>query len=88
MSEHPLPVDAPGEYAQGLLSRLGNRNPIEVLEGLGAAVRELFGNPTAPVTKHVWPLEHPVVAAVLFTMALLAIAVPGAVRRYRARSAD
>jgi ABC-2 type transport system permease protein len=60
-------------------------NPISVMV---AAVRELFGNPIAPVTKDVWPLEHPVVAAVLFTAALLAIAVPGAVHRYRARTAD
>jgi ABC transporter DrrB family efflux protein len=60
-------------------------NPVSVVV---SAVRELFGNPTAPVAKHSWPLEHPVVAAVLITLALLAIAVPGAVRRYRARTAD
>ena len=35
-------IDVPGDYAQGLLNRLGDRNWIEVLEGLGPAVRELF----------------------------------------------
>ena len=25
-----------------------------------AAVRKLFGNPQAPLLKHAWPLEHPV----------------------------
>ncbi len=37
-----MPLDSPGPYAQGLLHRLGDRDPIEVLEGLGPAVRELF----------------------------------------------
>jgi ABC-2 type transport system permease protein len=60
-------------------------NPISVVV---AAVRELFGNPVAPVTKDAWPLQHPVLAAVLLTLAVLAIAIPGAVRRYRARTAD
>jgi hypothetical protein len=37
-----LPVDKPGEYAQGLLNRLGERDPLLVLAGLGAAVRRVF----------------------------------------------
>jgi hypothetical protein len=37
-----LPVDAPGEYAQGLLRRLGDREPLAVMEGLGAGVRSAF----------------------------------------------
>src|SRR4051812_31733692 len=40
--EQPIPIDTPGEYARALLHRLGDRDPIEVLEGLGAAARELF----------------------------------------------
>ena len=55
---------------------------------LVAATRELFGNPVAPVTKHIWPLDHPVLAACLYCRVLLAIAVPMALRRYRARTAD
>jgi len=60
-------------------------NPISVMV---SAVRDLFGNPTSPVARHSWPLEHPVVGAVLFTVALLAVAVPGALRRYQARTID
>src|SRR5689334_7538152 len=37
-----MPVDRPGEYAQGLLNRLGDREPLEVLAGLGAAARKVF----------------------------------------------
>ena len=75
----------PIESLPNVLQWVAAWNPISVVV---AAVRESFGNPTAPVTKHSWPLDHPVLAAVLFTLALAAIAVPGAVRRYRARTAD
>ena len=60
-------------------------NPISVLT---AAARELFGNPVAPVTKHSWPLDHPVLCAFLYCAALLAIAIPMSLRRFRARTAD
>ena len=60
-------------------------NPVSVVV---AAIRELFGNPIAPVTKHIWPLDHPVAAAFLYCALLLAIAVPASLRRYRARTSD
>jgi hypothetical protein len=37
-----MPIDKPGEYAQGLLNRLADRDPLEVLAGLGAGVRKVF----------------------------------------------
>ena len=37
-----IPVDRPGEYAQGLLNRLGDQDPLVVLGGLGAGVRRAF----------------------------------------------
>ena len=45
-------------------------NPVSVLI---SATRELFGNPIAPVSIHVWPMDHPVLAAWLYTIALVAI---------------
>ena len=60
-------------------------NPISVMV---AAIRELFGNQAAPLTKNVWPLHHPVVSAWLYCALMLAIAVPGALRRYRVRTTD
>lgn len=60
-------------------------NPISVIV---AAVRELFGNPTAPITKHLWPMEHAVVSAWIYCIVILLITVPGAVHRYRIRTTD
>jgi ABC transporter DrrB family efflux protein len=68
-----------------VLQWVASWNPVTVIV---AAVRELFGNPGSPVTKHIWPLEHPVEAAFLYCLLLLAIAVPMSLRRYRARTSD
>jgi len=68
-----------------VLQWVASLNPISAL---AAAVRELFGNPTTPVTKDVWPLEHPVAASWLYCLALLGLAVPAALRRFRARTLD
>jgi hypothetical protein len=32
MSDRPIPVDTPGDYAQGLLDRLDGRDPLSVME--------------------------------------------------------
>jgi ABC-2 type transport system permease protein len=48
---------------------------------LAAATRQLRGNPTTPAGG-AWPLEHPVTASLLWTVALLAVFVPLCTRRY------
>jgi ABC-2 type transport system permease protein len=53
-----------------------------------AAVRTLFGNPTATPADAAWPLEHPVIAAIGWSLLILAIAVPLTVWRFRARTTD
>ena len=68
-----------------VLQWIASWNPVTVIV---AAVRELFGNPGSPVTKHIWPLDHPVEAAFLYCLLLLAIVVPMSLRRYRARTSD
>ena len=60
-------------------------NPVSVVV---AAVRQLFGNPTAPLTTRSWPLEHAPIAAFLYCALVLAITVPASLRRYRARTTD
>ena len=58
------------------LQWIASWNPISALV---AAVRELFGNPTSPLIKDAWPLEHPVAASWIYCAVLR--------RRLRARGA-
>lgn len=60
-------------------------NPVSALV---AGVRELFGNPLAPVTKDVWPMQHPVAASWLYCGLLLAFAIPAALHRFGQRTTD
>jgi ABC-2 type transport system permease protein len=60
-------------------------NPVSVMV---AAVRELFGNPNAPLTRQTWPLEHPVGAAFGLCLLVLVVTVPAVMRRYRRRTTD
>ena len=58
-------------------------NPVSVIV---AAVRTLFGNPVTPNPKDVWPLDHPVPAAFMYTAVLLVLAIAASIRRYRQRT--
>jgi ABC transporter DrrB family efflux protein len=75
----------PIESLPDVLQWVASWNPVSVVV---AAVRELFGNPVAPVTKHTWPLEHPVAASFASCAVMLAVTVPLALRRYRLRTTD
>ena len=60
-------------------------NPVSAVT---AACRQLFGNPNPSALVQDWPMQHPVVAALLWSAALLAICVPLAVYLFRRRTAD
>jgi ABC transporter DrrB family efflux protein len=76
-----VPVNTMPEVLQWVASW----NPVSVMV---AAVRELFGNPGAPLAKATLPLEHPVAAAFVMVFAVMAVAIPASVRRYRHRTRD
>ncbi len=65
------------------LRQFAEYNPVSCW---AAAVRTLFGNPTAIPDGSAWPLEHPVVASVAWCLAILAVVVPLTVRAYRNRT--
>jgi len=67
------------------LRQVAEWNPISAVV---AAVRTLFGNPTAIPSDAAWPLQHPVLAATLWTALFLAVSIPLTVRRFRARTAE
>jgi ABC-2 type transport system permease protein len=58
-------------------------NPVSVMV---AAVRTLFGNPTALPAHAAWPLAHPVVSSLVACAALLAAAMPLTLWRFRVRT--
>jgi ABC-2 type transport system permease protein len=60
------------------LRAIADWNP---LSAAATAVRDLFGNPTAPANG-VWPLEHATTTTLLWSVALLAVFVPLTARRY------
>jgi ABC-2 type transport system permease protein len=62
------------------LSTIAVYNPVSAVT---AAIRVLFGNPSVATEHPVWPMAHPVIAAVLWSVGILAVCVPLAIRRYR-----
>jgi len=67
------------------LRQVAEWNPVSAL---AAATRTLFGNPTALPSDAAWPLQHPVLAAVLWSVAILAISAPLCVWRFQSRTTD
>src|ERR1700722_595652 len=65
------------------LRQFAEYNPISCWS---AAIRTLFGNPTAISEGAAWPLQHPVLSSVLWCLALMAVVVPITLRAYRRRT--
>ncbi len=75
----------PTEGMPGWLRVVANWNPVSAMT---AADRHLFGNPNPSATIHAWPMEHPVAAIVLWSVAILAVFAPLAAHLYRRRTTD
>jgi len=67
------------------LQAVAEWNPVSALV---AATRTLFGNPAAMSDGAPWPLQHPVIAGLGWSLLILGVCVPLAMNRYRARTAD
>ena len=65
------------------LRQIAEWNPLSAVAG---AMRDLFHNPS-PVVSDAWPLTHPVLATILWSVGITAVFVPLAVRRYRRMAA-
>jgi len=70
----------PIETLPAPLQPIAEWNPVSALTG---ATRELFGNPN-PYASDSFPGEHPIFMSVVWTIALLAVFMPLAIRKYRA----
>jgi len=69
----------PLESLPGWLQPIAAWNPVSATV---AAVRDLFGN-SNPTPPGYWPLEHPVIASLGWSLLVIAIFVPLSVRKYR-----
>jgi ABC-2 type transport system permease protein len=75
----------PTQHMPTVLRTIADWNPVSAVT---AAARELFGNPNPSESIGAWPMQHPVVAALLWSTALLAVFAPLAMVLYRRRTTD
>jgi ABC transporter DrrB family efflux protein len=75
----------PTQHMPAVLRFIANWNPVSAVT---AACRQLFVNPNPSASIHVWPMQHPIVASLLWSVGLLAIFAPLATSLYRRRTTD
>jgi hypothetical protein len=75
----------PTQHMPAAVQTIADWNPVSAVT---AASRNLFGNPNPAAAVHAWPMQHPVLATVMWTIALLAVFAPVATWLYRTRTAD
>jgi ABC-2 type transport system permease protein len=73
----------PTERMPTVLRVIADWNPVSAVT---AAARDLFGNPNPSATINAWPMQHPVAASLLWSVALLVIFAPLATLLYRRRT--
>ncbi len=66
-----------------VLRTIADWNPVSAVT---AAARQLFGNPNPSAAGHAWPMQHPVAATLIWSIALLALFAPLASHLYRRRT--
>src|SRR5690242_14488622 len=73
----------PTQRMPAVLRVIADWNPVSAVT---AAARHLFGNPNPSAAIHAWPMQHPVAASLLWSVALLVIFAPLATLLYRRRT--
>jgi ABC-2 type transport system permease protein len=73
----------PTQGMPGWLQPVAEWNP---MSALAASCRHLFGNPNPAAGIHAWPMEHPELAVIYWSAAMLVIFAPLAVRLYRRKA--
>ncbi|HTY96893.1 MAG TPA: ABC transporter permease [Solirubrobacteraceae bacterium] len=75
----------PTEHMPTVLKTIADWNPVSAVT---AASRELFSNPNPSASIQAWPMQHPVLAALLWSAVLIAVFAPLATHLYRRRTTD
>jgi ABC-2 type transport system permease protein len=75
----------PTERMPEVLRWIADWNPVSAVT---TAARQLWGNPNPSASIHAWPMQHPVAASLLWSVALLAIFGPLAAYLFKQRTTD
>jgi ABC transporter DrrB family efflux protein len=67
------------------LATIANWNPVSAVT---SACRSLFGNPNPSSTIHAWPMQHPVMASLVWSVVILVVSVAAAGHLYRHRTSN
>src|ERR1700729_518694 len=63
----------PTQHMPGWLQAVANWNPVSAVV---AGARDLWGNPNPSAMVQAWPMQHPVEASLIWSVAILAVACP------------
>ena len=75
----------PTAHMPAVLRVIADWNPVSAVT---AASRHLFANPNPSSTIHAWPMQHPVVTSLLWSIGLLVVFAPLATALYRRRTTE
>jgi ABC-2 type transport system permease protein len=75
----------PTEHMPSVLRTIADWNPVSAVTSTS---RNLFSNPNPSASIHAWPMQHPAIAAVLWSVAIIAVFAPLAAHLYQRRTTD
>ncbi len=75
----------PTQHMPGWLQAVANWNPVSAVT---AGARHLWGNPNPSATINAWPMQHPVEAALIWSVLILALAAPLASWFFKRRTTE
>lgn len=73
----------PTAHMPAALRFVADWNPVSAVT---AAARQLFGNPNPSAAMHVWPMQHPVVTTLLWSVGMLVVFAPLAAHLFARRT--
>jgi len=75
----------PTRHMPTVLRAIADLNPVSAVT---AAARGFFHNPNPSAAIDAWPMQHPAIASLLWSVALIALCAPLAAQLYRRRADD
>jgi ABC transporter DrrB family efflux protein len=75
----------PTQHMPGWLQAITTWNPVSAVV---AGTRKMWGNPNPSAMIHAWPMQHPIETALLWSLAILALAAPLAAHLFRLHTTE